>query len=713
MTLIKTKYKRRSFLKVSAAASGGMVLGFNWLVGCRPDVEIMKAVPSEWFDINAFLRIGDTGLVTIFSPNPEIGQNIKTSMPMIVAEELDVNWKDVIVEQAGLNTEWYKRQLAGGSQSIRQGWESLRMAGATARKMIVETAAEEWEVSPDDCTVTEGVVYGPSGQTLGYGDLAPKAALREIPEEVKLKDPKDFKIIGRSKRNVDLEAILTGQPLFGVDYTRDDMVHAVVLRPPSFGMELVAFDDTDSRNISGVSEVIQFGNKIAVLADNTWSAMKGQKALKAEWRVSGELENTTLHDSGLLELLDKKSDSPRREDGDVFKAFEEADEIFERTYEAPFLPHSCLEPMNFFADVTDGKAEFVGPIQTPEWTRSRLAELLEKDINDIRIDMTRMGGGFGRRLYGDFALEAAEISMKSGKPIKLSFTREDDMLSGIYRPASKYKFKAGLKNGEIDAYHLVEACINGQMYDPMPNNYPAGAIPNFRIDSHTLESNITTGAWRAPYSNFLAFAEQAFLDELAQHLGKDPIDFRLELFEKVRVNPVGEDLNYDIDKFVGVIKLAKEKSNWGQNLPGVYQGFSTYYSHNTYVAEVAEVIVENDVPVIKKIYCAIDCGIVINPDAAINQVEGGIIDGIGHAMYGNFEFENGQTKQQNFNTYRLIRINEVPEIETHFVESYNDPTGLGEPPLPPAGGAIANAFAAYSGERFYKQPFMKYENVLG
>ncbi|MBT8228627.1 MAG: molybdopterin-dependent oxidoreductase [Bacteroidia bacterium] len=713
MTLIKTKYKRRSFLKVSAAASGGMILGFNWLAGCKADIEVMKAIPSEWFDINAFLKIGDTGLVTIFSPNPEIGQNIKTSMPMIVAEELDVNWKDVLVEQAGLNTEWYKRQVAGGSQSIRQGWESLRMAGATARKMLVDTAAEEWGIDPGECSVSDGVVNGPEGKSMGYGELAAQAALRDIPEEVELKDPADFKIIGNSKKNVDMDGILTGRPLFGMDYTREGMIHAVVLRPPAFGMELESYNDNDTKNISGVLDVIQFGNKIAVLAENTWSAMKGQKALKAEWKVSGELENTALHDSRLLELLDKKSETPRREDGDVFKGLEEADEIFERTYEAPFLPHSCMEPMNFFADVTDDKAEFVGPIQTPEWTRSRIAELLQREVADIKIDMTRMGGGFGRRLYGDFALEAAEISSISGKPIKLSFSREDDMLAGTYRPASKYRFKAGLKAGKINTYHLVEACVNGQMFDPMPNNYPAGAIPNFRVDSHTLESNITTGAWRAPYANFLAYAEQAFLDELAQHLGKDPVDFRMELFDIARNNPTGENLNYDIDKYVGVINLAKEKSNWGQNLPGVFQGFSAYYSHNTYVAEVAEVVVENDVPVIKKIYCAIDCGIVINPVAALNQVEGGIIDGIGHAMYGNFEFENGQAKQQNFNTYRLIRMNEAPEIETYFVESQNDPTGLGEPTLPPAGGAIANAFAAFSGKRFYKQPFMKYENILG
>ncbi|NNE25961.1 MAG: xanthine dehydrogenase family protein molybdopterin-binding subunit [Saprospiraceae bacterium] len=720
MTKVQTTYKRRSFLKVSAAAGGGMILGFNWLMGCKPEGPLPKAIPSEWFDINAFLKIGDTGLVTIYSPNPEIGQNIKTSMPMIVAEELDVNWHDVVVEQAGLNTEWYTRQVAGGSQSIRQGWESLRMAGATARKMLVDTAAEQWGVNAEDCSVANGIISGPNNESIGYGEIAQLASQREVPEEVDLKDPNDFKIIGKSQTNVDLQDIITGKPLFGLDVDKEGMVYAVVLRPPAFGYTLESFDDTDTKAINGVSDVVQFGDKIAVIASNTWAAIKGQKALKAEWKVGPDIEDSAYHDKELLALLDKKADEARREDGDVFAAFDAADEIFERTYEAPFLPHSCLEPMNFYADVNETQAYFLGPIQTPEWTRNRLSKLLDRDPSEIKIDMTRMGGGFGRRLYGDFALEAAEISKLIEKPVKLTFTREDDMTAGTYRPASKFKFKTGIKDGKIDAWYMVETCINGRMWDPMPSNFPAGTIDNFRVDSHVFESNITTGAWRAPYANFLAYAEQAYIDELAMHLGKDPIDLRLELFERARTNPVGEaynddgdKFNYDIDKYTGVIKLAREKSNWDQPREGVHLGFSAYYSHNTYVAEVAEVEMENGMPVVKKIICCVDCGIVVNPIAAKNQVEGGIIDGIGHAMYGQFDFEKGRTQQTNYDTYRLIRISEVPEIEVHFVESQNDPTGLGEPTLPPAGGAIANAFAAASGQRFYKQPFVNYKDVIG
>jgi isoquinoline 1-oxidoreductase beta subunit len=711
------KQKRRSFLKTSAIGGGGLVLGFNWLSSCKSEnnipMRIVKALPEEWTDINAFLKIGENGLVTIMSPNPEIGQNIKTSMPMIIAEELDVDWFDVIVEQAPFNATWYTRQVAGGSQSIRQGWESLRKAGATAKSMLVQAAAKRWGIESSECTVSNGIITNTVGETLSYGELAKEAAEIEVPEDVKLKDPKDFKIIGTSKSNVDLEGIITGKALFGLDYKREGMLYAVVMRPPAFGLTLESFDDTETKKINGVSDVFQFGDKIAVLASNTWAAMKGQKALKAEWKKGDKIEDSQYHSSLLNEHLDKKSEEARRSDGDVDKAFAESEEIFERSYEAPFLPHNCLEPMNFFAHVTEEGAEMVGPIQTPEWTEGRIATLLEMDKEKISIEMTRMGGGFGRRLYGDFALEAAEISKLSGKPIQVVFSREDDMLAGTYRPASHYKFKTGIKNGEIVSYHLVEACFNGQMFGQMPSNFPCGSIENYRVDCHQLESNITTGAWRAPYANFLAYAEQAYFDELAEHLKMDAVELRIKLLEKAMVDTDEKKLSYEPERFINVIKLAAEKSNWGNAQEGEHLGFSAYYSHNTYVAEVGHAFMENGTPVLKKITCAIDCGIVVNPVGALNQVEGGIIDGIGHAMYGDFSFVEGKAQSSNFHQYRLIKMGETPEIDVHFVKSMIDPTGLGEPTLPPAGAAVANAFAAATGKRMYSQPFVKHKNVLG
>ncbi len=713
MTLIKTQYNRRSFLKASGLAGGGLVLGFNWLAGCTPTVEEAAAVapPSEWFNINAYLKIGDTGVVTIMSPNPEIGQNVKTAMPMIVAEELDVAWKDVIVEQAPLNTDVFQRQVAGGSQSIRQSWQGLRMAGATARQMLVLAAANLWGVDPSDITTSEGVISNSKGDSVTYGEIASAASTLEVPEEVQLKDPSDFKIIGTSTPNVDIEDIISGKPLFGLDFRREGMRFAVVLRPPAFGQKLESFDDSGARSVNGVQDVIRFGDKVAVLANSTWAAMKGKQALTAKWTAENTLESTAYHDEALNKLLNTRAQEPKRKDGDVNYAFSIADQVIERVYEAPFLPHNCLEPMNFFAEVTDQKVELVGPVQTPEWTRKRVAELLGREEKEVSIDLTRMGGGFGRRLYGDFALEAAEISSLAKKPVLVVFSREDDMTAGTYRPASKYKFKAGIKDGKLTAYHLVGAGVN-MNNTTREDNFPAGAVENYLVESHNLESNITTGAWRAPVTNFLAFAEQAFLDEVAAALDKDPVDFRLELFEQAKNRPVGE-LGYDVDKSIGVIRLAAEKGHWGKPKPGIYQGFSTYYSHNSYVAEVASVVMENGAPKVQKVTCAIDCGIVVNPQAAINQAQGGVIDGIGHAMYGDFGFEDGVPQYNNFNEYRLIRMSEAPEVEIHFVNSNNDPTGLGEPTLPPAGGALANAIHSATGQRMYKQPFIKNTKVLG
>ncbi len=712
MSIIKTTHNRRSFLKISAAGGGGMLLGFSWIAGCvSPTEEVAKAIPAEWFDINAFLKIGDTGLVTIMSPNPEIGQNVKTSMPMIVAEELDVAWRDVVVEQAALG-EQFTRQVAGGSQSIRQGWDSLRMAGATARQMLMKAAANRWNIDLKDCTSENGIVSNTKNtETLSYGELAAEAAKLEVPEEVPLKEVKDFKIIGKDTENVDMDAIISGQPLFGLDTKREGMQYACVLRPPAFGQTLIGFDDSVAKGVEGVQEVVKFGDKVAVLANSTWAAMQGKKALKANWK-DNKPENTAQHNEKMRALLDKKNKEPKRNDGNVKKAFADADEVIERTYEAPFLPHNCMEPMNFFAHVTDEKVELHGPVQTPAWTKSKIAKILDRKEEDISVSLTRMGGGFGRRLYGDFAEEAAELSQLSKKPVQVVFSREDDMTAGTYRPASKYKFRLSLKDGKVTGYHLTEAFINGGMWDPIAQNFPAACIENVLVESNQLESNITTGAWRAPVTNFLAFAEQAFFDEVAQYLGKDAVQLRLDLLARAKENPVGK-LEYEPEKLEGVIKLAAEKSGWNNKATGTHLGFSAYYSHNTYVAEVAEVVMENNQPKVKKVICAVDCGIVVNPIAAKNQIEGGIIDGIGHAMYGDISFENGKPSHSNFHQYRMIRMSEAPAIDVHFVKSENKPTGLGEPTLPPAGGAVANAIHAATGKRMYNQPFVKQVDVLG
>jgi len=713
MTLIKTSYNRRSFLKVTAASGGGLVIGFNWLASCSPTPEMaVKGAPKEWFNVNAYLKIGENGLVTIMSPNPEVGQNIKTSMPMIVAEELDVAWRDVVVEQAPLDTEKFVRQVAGGSQSLRASWKGLRMAGATARKMLIEAAAKQWQVDPTTLTSADGIIKNAKGETLTYGQIASAAASIPVPEEVALKDPATFKIIGTDTRNVDIENIITGKPLFGFDLKKEGMKLAVVMRPPAFGAKLKSFDDSETRKVNGVTDVVQFGDKIAVLANTTWAAMKGKNALKAEWEEGTPAESTAYHDQKMVELLNTKKGEPKRNDGDVDAAFKTADKIVEKIYEGPFLPHNPMEPMNFYGHVTAEKVDLVGPIQTPERTRRQVSELLGRPETEIFIDMTRMGGGFGRRLYGDFVMEVAEISNITKLPIKLVYTREDDMTAGIYRPASKYKFKAGIKEGKLVAYHLVGAGINGTGWT-RENWFPGGSIANYRVESYGLDSNVTTGAWRAPITNFLAYAEQSFIDEVAEAMGADAVQLRLDLLEKAKNELVGT-IDYEPQKMIDTIKLAAEKANWAVNEEGVSKGFSAYYSHNSYVAMVAEVVNKKGQPFVRKVTCAVDCGIVINPIAAKNQIEGGIIDGIGHAMYGNLTFENGTPQSNNFSSYRLIKMSEAPPvIECHFVKNLNDPTGLGEPSLPPAGGALANALYKATGRRLYRQPFVQEEIKFG
>ena len=724
MTFIKTNHSRRSFIKTSAAAGGGMMLGFNWLVAAQPATTLLETAAAEALEINAFLKIAADGMVTIMSPNPEIGQNVKTAMPMIIAEELDVDWKNVIVEQAPLDTNKYKRQLAGGSQSIRQGWKSLRTAGATARKMMMDAAAKKWGVPVSELSTEAGVVMHANGKkSLTYGELATDAAKIEVPKEVKLKDPKDFKIIGTSQKNVDTPKIVKGEPLYGMDIQREGMLIAMIEHPPAFGMKLKSLDASKAQAMPGIkkvfsinaepeglekqwSDVNAFPELVVVVGETTYQVMKAKKALNVKWEKTSDLESSDRHQTDLDELLEKGEAKVARKDGDPEKAFKNASSIIQRTYSAPFLAHNTMEPMNFFAHVTDEKAELVGPIQTPEFLRPTVAKVLGMSEDQVSIMMTRMGGGFGRRLYGHFGTEAALISQKMKAPVKLVYSREDDMTQGTYRPAYKVTYRAALgKNNELIGFHVRGAGTHGSPV--FANRYPAGTVDHYLAENLTQESNISTGAWRAPRSNFIAGAEQSFLDEVARETSKDPIEFRLALFERAMKDPVGEKNDYDAERYAGVLKLVREKSGWGKEMPGVSRGVAAYFCHNSYVAQVVDVVMEGNKPRIKKVWCAVDCGIVVNPGSARNQIEGGIVDGIGHAMYSGLTFKDGTPEQNNFHKYRLIRHKEAPvEIETFFVDNGIDPTGLGEPSLPPIMGALANAVAEATGTRWYNQPFI-------
>nr|WP_293164708.1 molybdopterin cofactor-binding domain-containing protein [Allomuricauda sp.] len=740
----RTKINRRSFIKSSAMAGGGLMLSFNWLASCKLTPEEVDKLPEEWFNINGFLKIGDNGLVTIMSPNPEGGQNVKTSMPMIVAEELDVDWKDVIVEQAPLDTEAFSFQFIGGSQAIRRGWNGLRTAGASARHMLREAAAAQWQVPVSEISTESGVLHHrSSGKSAGYGDMASSAAQIPVPENIKLKDIDDFKIIGTSQKNVDGLDIVTGKPLFGVDIQQDNMLIAMILHPPAFGLQLKSMDGSAAKGMPGIKDVFTvkvlhddyvrqhfdtctFLEVVAIVGNSTWEVMNAKKAVEAEWEpfetyteervpyggsqttltIPSGLENSTDHGE-LMEKMAAQKSAQVRKDGDPESAFQNADKVIERTYTAPFLAHNCMEPMNFFAHVTNDRATLKGPLQKPELTEQAVSKRLGIPVENIDIQMTRLGGGYGRRSYAHWLIEAALISQHVKAPVKLIYSREDDMTGGIYRPTYQAKYRAALDaDNNLVAFHVNAGGIpKSPLY---ANRFPAGAVDNYLAESWSVDSNITIGSFRAPRSNFMASAEQSFLDEVAEAAGKDPIAFRLELLERARTNPVGENNDYDPDRYAGVLRLVRKKSNWNATSNG-NRGVSAYFCHNSYAAHVLDLEIKEGKPVVEKVTCAVDCGIVVNPDAATNLAEGGIVDGIGNALYGELTFKDGVPQQSNFDTYRMIRMTEAPkEIEVYFVESDIDPTGLGEPTFPPIFAAVANALYKAKGERLYQQPYLKY-----
>jgi isoquinoline 1-oxidoreductase subunit beta len=748
MAQIRTTINRRSFLKASAMAGGGLMLSFSWLAGCKPKEEELLAMPDEWFELNSYIKIGNNGVVTLMSPNPEFGSNVKTSMPMILADELDVDWKNVIVEQADFYPQRFDRQFTGGSQGIRQGWKPLRVAGATARHLLVEAAAQQWNVPAKEITTENGTLHHKSsGKKSGYGEMASIAAGMKVPAEVTTKDVNDFKIIATSRKNVEGKNIVTGKPLFGIDYKEEGMLIAMIVHPP-FGMMVKSVDDSAVRSMPGIRDVFtiktltedyerngfdttSFLELVVVVGSTTWEVMNAKKKLKVEWELMPEytttlqafgrgkmtvlmpkgLESTDEHRAQMKRASKGKADVLRK-DGDTEAAFRKATKVLERTYTAPHLAHNTMEPVNCFANVTADKAELYGPIQAPEFISNTLSARLGLPKEKIHIRLARMGGGFGVRAYGHHMVEAAVISQKIKAPVKLVYTREDDMTYGIYRPTYTATYRAALdKDNNLIAFHVRGGGI--PEHPVHANRFPAGAVDNYLAEGWALPSNITIGAFRAPRSNFIAAAEQSFLDELAELAGKDPIDFRLELLERAKKNPVGKDNDYDPDRYAGVIKLVRDKSNWSEKPANVSRGVAAYFCHNTYVAEVVDLRVDGNKPIIENVIAAVDCGIVINPDSAKNMGEGGIIDGIGNALFGELTFNKGVPDKNNFHQYKMIRQKEIPrKVEIHFVKNEEDPTGLGEPLFPPVFAAVANALYKATGKRFYDQPFAKQIEVL-
>ncbi len=726
---------RRSFLQSSALSGGGLLLSFTLLSSFKE-----KAVATTQ-ELNGFIKITSDNLIYIMSPNPEGGQGVKTSMPMIVAEELDVDWKQVQVVQADLDTKHFTRQFIGGSQAIHQGWKPLRQAGATARQLLREAAAKQWQVNVNEVTTDKGVLYHKqTGKSASYGSMAAAAAEIPVPTQVELKKVRDFQIIGKSKHNVDIHKIVTGKPLFGIDTQVKGMLYAMIVHPPAFGLRLKNIEEGPAQKMHGIKAIFPikifndgyektffdtttFPEVVAIVGNSTWEVMQAKKALQVNWepfasytqpremlgrkiveKVPGGLESTSEHRAA-MEARMQQTGTVRRKDGDIDAAFKSAAKVIERTFYGPYLAHNCMEPMNFFAHVQGDKVSLAGPLQKPEFTEQALAARLGIPVENIEIKMTRLGGGFGRRSYAHWLLEAALISQKMQAPVKLQYSREDDMTAGIYRSTYTATYRAALdENNNLIGFHVKAGGIpESPLY---PNRFPAGAVDNYLAEDWTIDSNITVGSFRAPRSNFMAAAEQSFLDEVAELAGKDPFDFRLELLKRAQTNPVGKNNEYEPERFAKVLELLREKSHWDTQKKTKKLGLSAYFCHDSYAAHVLELRMQDGNPIIENVCCAVDCGIVINPDAAKNLSEGGIVDGIGAAMYGKMTLEKGVPQSNNFDTYRMIRHHEAPKkIDVHFVKNEVDPTGMGEPAYPPVFAALANALYQATGKRHYRQPF--------
>jgi isoquinoline 1-oxidoreductase subunit beta len=737
-----TVYNRRSFITASVLAGGGLLLSFRGFSATRmKHVAPADNLQDTWKSFNGFVKITPDNVIKIMSPNPEGGQNVKTSMPMIVAEELDADWKNVVVEQADLDTKHFTRQFIGGSQAIHQGWKPLRIAGATARFMLIQAAAQAWQVPISEITTANGILYHRGrGLSATYGQFATAAALLPVPADAKLKDPKDFTLIGKSVKNVELKNIITGKPLYGIDVHQPGMLYAMIVHPPAHGLKLKSFDASAVKKRKGVKDVFaiqsmaddyerqffdiaSFPEVLAIVGNSTWEVMQAKKELVVQWmpiethtekrnmlgnrvevKIPTGLESSNDHQQQ-MEAMKGKPARVRRKDGDPETAFSKASKVLERSYTGPFLAHNCMEPMNFFADVKENKVLLIGPLQKPELTEQTLSKRLGIPVENIDIKMTRLGGGYGRRSYAHWLLEAALISKQVNAPVKLMYSREDDMTGGIYRSAYAATFRAAIDaNNQLTAIHVN---AGGVPESPLyANRFPAGAVEHYLAEDWSIDTNLTVGSFRAPRSNFMAAAEQSFLDELAETLDKDPIDFRIELFEKALKNPVGKNNEYDPARFIALLKLLKEKSGWDVLKKTRNVGFAAYFCHDSYAAHVVDVSMQGEKLVINKVHAAVDCGLVINPDAARNLTEGAITDGIGAALFGKLTFTDGVPDQQNFNSYRMIRMKDAPKsIEVHFAENGYNPTGMGEPAYPPVFAALANALYRMTGKRYYDQPF--------
>ena len=718
---------RRSFLRVSSLAGGGLLLATCLEPLAGPLAPALEAAGE--FMPNAFITVAADGLVTIVAKNPEVGQGIKTMLPMILADEFDVDWTAIRLEQADLNEAVYGRQNAGGSTATPTNWDPLRKAGAVARHLMVQAAAQTWNVAASECTTASGRVHHKaSNRSLGYGELAARAATLPVPDPntVALKDPKDYKIIGQPIKAVGVPDIVVGKPVFSIDFTLPGMLWAVFEKCPVHGGKVASANLDVVKAMPGVrhaftveprGDLTALAGGVAIVADTWWQAKTARDKLVVTWNEGPTAAQSSAGFAAKAdEFFAKGPAFTLSRLGDSDAALAGATKRVEATYAYPFISHAPLEPQNCLASFRDGAVELWSPSQTPERGRQAVAQTLGIAPEKITTHLLRAGGGFGRRLTNDFAVEAAWISKVVGAPVKLQWTREDDMRHDFYRPGGFHKLRGGLDaNGRVAAWSghfgsYGEGETFAQSAAMPATEFPAGFVPTWHLGASTQPCGVPTGAMRAPRSNAVAFVYQSFLDELAHAAGKDPVQFRLDLLRVPRSLPAGvTNDGFDGPRMARVLETVAERAGWGKRtLPkGTAQGVAFYYSHRGYFAHVAEVSVDADKAVrVHKVWVVGDIGRqVINPSSAENQAQGCVIDGLSQMMTQAITIEKGRTVQSNFTNYQLLRMRQAPPVvDVHFVLSDHAPTGLGEPALPPILPAVCNAIFTATGNRVRSLP---------
>ncbi len=724
---------RRKFLVVSSLAGSGLALGLALrssddaatAAGLRP-----RADASEGFAPNAFIRISPEGVVTLGAKQMEVGQGVKTALPMVLAEELDADWKDVVVEQADLD-EAYGNQFSGASSSTLKNYEALRVLGATARTVLVQAAASVWGVPAHECHAALSVVHHrASGRSLRYGELAARAAALPVPagRSVKLKAPRDFTLIGTRVGGVDNDKIVRGAPLFGIDVRLPDMRYAVYQKCPVFGsrVDSANLDEVkalpgvrDAFVVPGIGGVLGLRPGVAIVADSTWAALSARKKLKVTWADSPVAQQGWgAFATQAASMARQPGTTVSRKEGDVTRALASASQRIEAWYAYPFIAHAALEPLNCTASFKEGVLQLWTASQAPAWARDHVSKGLEVPAGQVRLHIVRGGGSFGRRLSSDYVVEAAAIAMRSPVPVQLVWSREDDLQHDHFRAGGFHLMRGGVNAaGEVVAWHdhFVGLGRGGQPIDAqLGRDFPAPWVADCTVEQSIIDCGVPMGAWRAPHANVSAWVVQSFVDELAHAAKQDPLAFRLALLgERNEMRPGGllsRQGVYQVARMRKVLQAAAEKSRWGRPLPrGQAQGIAFHASYGGYVAQVAEVTVSPEGRLrVDRVVCVCDVGEqIVNLSGAEAQVQGSILDGLSAAWMQAVDIEGGRAKQSNFHDYPLLRMADAPAIEVHFLRSDNPIGGLGEPALPPVAPAVCNAIFSATGHRVRELPISR------